>query len=141
MTATFHPDIKIADLNEQIQDTMISTIGIEFTQITESFLEGKMPVDSRTVQPMRLLHGGASVTLAETLGSMASQLVTDQTKQYCVGLEINANHIRSAISGFVYGRAKALHMGRKTHIWSIEIKNEEEKLVCVSRLTVAVIDK
>ncbi|MCX2745270.1 hotdog fold thioesterase [Mangrovivirga sp. M17] len=120
---------------------MISTIGIEFTQITESFLEAKMPVNDKTVQPMRLLHGGASVTLAETLGSMASQLIIDQTKQYSVGLEINANHIRSATSGYVYGRVKALHVGRKTHIWSIEIKNEEEKLVCVSRLTVAVINK
>ncbi|NMM47970.1 hotdog fold thioesterase [Marinigracilibium pacificum] len=141
MTPLFSPDIKIEDLNAYIQDTMISTIGIEFTQVTESFIEAKVPVDSRTVQPYGLLHGGASVALAETLGSMASQLLIDETKQYCVGLEINANHVRGARSGFVVGRAKAIHIGRTTHIWSIEIKNEEDKLVCISRLTVAVINK
>lgn len=122
------------------KETMIEAIGIEITEVTPNSLKGRMPVDSRTVQPMRILHGGASVALAETLGSIASGFVVDISKQLCVGLEINANHLRPASSGYVYGEAKPIHLGKKTHVWSIEIKNEEGKMVCISRLTMSIID-
>src|SRR5882757_207708 len=100
-----------------------------------------MPVDDRTRQPYGLLHGGASATLAETLGSVASAYVIDMKQYYCVGLEINANHIRPAREGFVYGTAIPLHLGRTTHVWDIRIYDAQEKLVCVSRLTVAILKK
>lgn len=100
---------------------------------------GRMPVDSRTVQPMRLLHGGASVLLAETIGSSAANCVIDQTKFRGVGLEINANHLRSATEGWVYATAKAVHVGRNTQVWSIEIKDDNGRMVCISRLTVAIL--
>jgi len=100
-----------------------------------------MPVDHRTHQPLGLLHGGASVTLAETLGSMAATLCVDETKQFCVGLEINANHIRSLKEGFVKGIAKPIHIGKKTHVWEIRITTPNDDLVCVSRITMAVLDK
>jgi 1,4-dihydroxy-2-naphthoyl-CoA hydrolase len=116
-------------------------IGIEWVEIGADFLKAKMPVDHRTIQPYGLLHGGASVTLAETIGSVASALVVDKEKLYCVGLEINANHIRSAREGFVIGTAMPLHLGKTTHVWEIKIKDEQDKLICVSRLTVAIIPK
>ena len=97
-----------------------------------------MPVDERTRQPYGILHGGASCLLAETVGSHASSLCIDMEKQYCVGLEINANHIRSVSEGFVYGTAKPMHLGRSTHVWEIMIRNEEGKTVCISRLTMMV---
>lgn len=100
-----------------------------------------MPVDARTRQPYGILHGGASVVLAETLGSMASNFCVDQSKYVCVGLEINANHVKSVAEGFVYGKAQAVHIGKKTHIWDIRIVNEKKELVCISRLTIAVLDK
>ena len=100
-----------------------------------------MPVDSRTVQPYGILHGGASAALAETLGSIAGMLVLDSEKEYCVGMEINANHIRSVRGGYVYGTAKPIHVGRKTQVWEIRIEDEEGKLVCISRLTLAVISR
>ena len=120
--------------------TMIEHVGIVITAIGEDFLEGTMPVDQRTVQPHGILHGGASVTLAETLGSLAANLVVDQQKKYCVGLEINANHIRSTRKGTVKGKAFPLHIGNSTQVWSIEIKDEEERLVCISRITMAVLE-
>lgn len=120
---------------------MIEHIGINITEVGDDFLAGTMPVDHRTVQPMGILHGGASVALAETLGSMAASLVIDPSRQYCVGLDINANHIRSARSGYVKGVARPLHLGSSTQVWSIEIKDEQEKLVCISRLTMAVLTK
>ena len=134
-------NITVDDLNKKFNVNMTQHLGIVYTGIGTDFINGKMPVDERTKQPMGLLHGGASVVLAETLGSVASNICIDQTKQYCVGLEINANHIKSATEGFVYGTAKAIHIGRKTHIWEIKISNEADQLVCISRLTVAVIDK
>jgi 1,4-dihydroxy-2-naphthoyl-CoA hydrolase len=121
------------------QGTMVDHIGIEITELGDDFLRGIMPVDHRTVQPMGLLHGGASAALAETLGSLAANLVVDGDKQYCVGLDINANHIRPARGGMVTGTARPLHLGRTTQVWSIEILDEQNKLVCISRLTMAVL--
>lgn len=115
-------------------------LGIEFLEKGEDYLIAKMPVDHRTKQPFGLLHGGASVALAETLGSIASVLcLDDPTKEKAVGLEINANHLRSVTEGWVYGKVTPIHIGRRTHIWDIKITNEEGKLVCVSRLTVAIV--
>jgi 1,4-dihydroxy-2-naphthoyl-CoA hydrolase len=131
----------IESLNEWSLNTMVAHIGIEFTAIGEDFLEARMPVDHRTHQPLGLLHGGASVTLAETLGSMAATLCVDETKQFCVGLEINANHIKSLKEGFVKGIAKPIHIGKKTHVWEIRITTPNDDLVCVSRITMAVLDK
>jgi len=123
------------------KNNMVGNLGIEFLEIKKEYLLAKMPVDERTTQPMGILHGGASVSLAETLGSIGSACFIDQEKQICVGLEINANHIRSIREGYVYGRATPLHIGRSTHIWEIKIATEEEKLVCISRITVAILDK
>jgi 1,4-dihydroxy-2-naphthoyl-CoA hydrolase len=122
-------------------NTMVTHLGIEFTRVGEDFIEAKMPVDPRTHQPLGLLHGGASVALAETLGSVAASCCIDQSKQYCVGLEINANHIKSIKSGFVFGVTKPIHIGKKTHVWEIKITNEQQELICISRITMAVIDK
>jgi uncharacterized protein (TIGR00369 family) len=130
---------KISDIQWMEKDTLVEALGIEITELTANSLKGRMPVDRRTFQPHKILHGGASVALAETLGSIASNLVVDDTKFVCVGLDINANHLRPANSGFVYGEAKAIHIGKKTHVWGIEIKNEEGKMVCISRLTMAVV--
>ena len=138
----FNPRLTIEKLNQMSAQTMVEHVGIEFTEVGENHISAKMPVDHRTVQPFRILHGGASMVLAETLGSIASASVVDIKTKNVVGLEINANHLRSVKEGnWVYGTATPIHVGRKTHVWQIEIKNEEEKLVCVSRLTVAVIDK
>jgi 1,4-dihydroxy-2-naphthoyl-CoA hydrolase len=121
--------------------TLADALGIEVTELTDSYLEGRMPVDGRTHQPMGLLHGGASVALAETLGSIAASLRIDPTKQATVGLEINANHIKGVRDGWVRGRATALHVGRSTQVWEIRITHEETgALVCISRITMAVID-
>jgi 1,4-dihydroxy-2-naphthoyl-CoA hydrolase len=120
---------------------MVEHLGIEFTRIGDDFIEAKMPVDHRTHQPMGLLHGGASVVLAETLGSVAATCCIDSSKQYCVGLDINANHIKSIREGFVTGITKPIHVGKKTQVWEIRITNEQQELVCISRITMAVIDK
>jgi 1,4-dihydroxy-2-naphthoyl-CoA hydrolase len=137
----FDKSIQIKDLQKISKNTMVEHLGIEFLKLGDDFISAKMPVDQRTIQPMGLLHGGASLALAETLGSLASTLLVDPKKYYCVGLEINANHIKSARSGYVTGEAKPVHMGRKTHVWDIRIKNDTGALVCISRLTVAVIEK
>ncbi len=131
----------LQDLARLSENTMSEQIGMEFTEIGEDYLKGKMPVDRRTVQPYGILHGGASAALAETLGSMAGALVLDPEKEYCVGMEINANQVRSVRSGYVYGKATPIHIGRKTHIWEIRIQDESGKLVCISRLTLAIISK
>jgi len=133
-------EYKLEDIAWMSKGTMVEAIGIEITEIAPESLKGRMPVDNRTVQPMKILHGGASVALAETLGSVAAGLVVDATKYICVGLDINANHLRPASSGFVYGEAKPIHLGKKTQVWSIEIKNEEGKMVCISRLTMSVLE-
>lgn len=132
-------------LLEEVQQrgigTMVEHIGITITEVGDDFLKGTMPVDHRTVQPMGILHGGASVALAETLGSIAANLVVDSEKKYCVGLDINANHIRAAKKGIVTGVARPLHLGASTQVWSIEIGDEENRLVCISRLTMAVLGR
>lgn len=128
-------------LNTIAQMGMPSFLGIEFTEIGTDYLIARMPVNERTTQPMGILHGGASVVLAETIGSIASNFYINASKkgQYCVGQSINANHIRPASKGFVYAKCSPLHLGKTSHVWNIEIKNDEQKLVCQSRLTMAVI--
>jgi len=128
-------------VKEWNKNTMVEHLGIEVTEVGEGFLAGKMPVDFRTHQPMGLLHGGASVVLAETLASIGAALQVDLSKKACVGLEINANHIRGVKEGWVYGKATVLHNGRSTQVWETKITNEAGDLVCISRMTVAVIDK
>jgi 1,4-dihydroxy-2-naphthoyl-CoA hydrolase len=130
-----------ADMNKLGEGTMGDFLGMIFTEIGPDFIKGTMPVDERTRQPYGLLHGGASAAFAETLGSVASTLVIDHSRYYCVGLEINANHVRSASKGVVTGICKAVHLGRTTHVWDIRIFDEREKLVCISRLTVAIIQR
>jgi 1,4-dihydroxy-2-naphthoyl-CoA hydrolase len=129
----------IEDLNSSRPGTMVEHLGIEFTEIGDDFIRGTMPVDGRTRQPYGLLHGGASVALGETLGSTGATLCVDTREYQCVGQEINANHVRAARSGLVTGTARPVHLGGRTQVWVIDIVNEAGKLVCTSRLTVAVI--
>ena len=119
--------------------TLMAVLGIEVTEVGDDFVRGTMPVDARTHQPYGLLHGGASVALAETLGSMGASMCVDQTRYRCLGQEINANHVRSVRTGFVTGTARPLHIGGRSQVWSIDITNETGELVCVSRLTMAVL--
>jgi 1,4-dihydroxy-2-naphthoyl-CoA hydrolase len=121
--------------------TLVTTLGIRFTEIGPDFVRGTMPVDERTIQPYGLLHGGASVALAETLGSTGAAMSVDASEYQVVGQEINANHIRAARSGLVTGTAKPVHVGGRTQVWSIEILNDAMKLVCISRITMAVIKR
>ena len=132
---------KLKRINESIQNTMTSTIGIEITGIGDDFICGKMPVDERTTQPFGLLHGGASAALAETLGSIGGGIKVYSNNETVVGIEINANHLKSARDGWVYGKATPIRIGKKIQVWNIEITNEDDDLICVSRLTLAVIPK
>jgi 1,4-dihydroxy-2-naphthoyl-CoA hydrolase len=141
MKIWFDKDISIEKIQPVGKDTMSEHLAIEWTEIGNDFLKAKMPIDHRTKQPFDMLHGGASCVLAETLGSFASYLVLDPAEYYCVGIEINANHIRSARSGFVFGTCSPLHLGSSTHVWDIRITTDGGKLVCISRLTVAVLKK
>jgi 1,4-dihydroxy-2-naphthoyl-CoA hydrolase len=133
-------EYKLEDIAWMSKGTIVEAIGIEITEIAPESLKGRMPIDHRTVQPMKILHGGASVVLAETLGSIAAGLIIDPNNYFCVGLDINANHLRPASTGFVYGEAKPIHIGKKTQVWSIEIKNEDGKMVCISRITMSVLE-
>ena len=135
----FKKEFSLQKLQAMSAGTMGEHIGIEFTEIGDDYLKATMPVDHRTRQPYGLLHGGASVALAETLGSVASSLVLDTSVFICVGLEINANHIRSARQGLVTGIAVPIHLGSSTHVWDIKIYDERERLLCISRLTVAIL--
>lgn len=137
----FNKNISINDFAHWNKNTLGEQLGIEFTEIGENFLKATMPVDARTHQPYGLLHGGASVALAETLGSVGSALIINPDKNMCVGLDINANHVRGVQSGFVTGIAMPIHVGASTHVWEIKIYDAKEKLVCISRLTVAVLKK
>lgn len=136
----FNKSFDIETLNSFGNKSLPGHIGLEFTEIGEDFIVARMPVDYRTHQPFGLLHGGASVVLAETLGSVASMLcLKNPEKERAVGLEINANHLRGVKSGWVYGKVTPIHLGSKTHVWDIKITNEENKLVCSSRLTTMII--
>ncbi|OGB27484.1 MAG: thioesterase [Burkholderiales bacterium RIFCSPLOWO2_02_FULL_57_36] len=133
--------VDLAQLAQRNAGTAASHLGIEFTGFGEDWLAARMPVDHRTVQPMGILHGGASVLLAETLGSVASNLCVDSETHYCVGLDINANHIRSVKDKYVIGEARPIHIGRSTHVWEIRISDSAERLTCISRLTMSVLPR
>lgn len=137
----FNPGITPEALNQMGKNTLVAHLGIEYTEIGPDFITARMPVDSRTHQPFGMLHGGASVVLAETLGSVAANCCLDSAKQYAVGLDINANHLRSVRNGWVYGTTRPLHIGQSTQVWEIRITSEEGALVCISRITMAVMNK
>ncbi len=134
-------NISLDTLNEMCKDTMIGRQGIEFTEIAKDHLRATMPVDERNMQPFGILHGGASAVLIETIGSVASTLVVDYKQKACVGLSLNVNHLRAVSKGYVHAVAYPLHTGRSTHVWDVKLFNDEDKLVAVGRMTVAVIDK
>lgn len=134
-------DTTVEDLNRKCKDTMAEALSMRFTEIGDDYLKIDMPVNERTHQPYGLLHGGASAALAETVGSVASALCIDPEKQICVGIEINCNHVRGIKNGMVTAIARPLHLGGSTHVWDIKITNSNEQLICVSRLTVAVLKK
>ncbi|MEQ8302193.1 MAG: hotdog fold thioesterase [Cyclobacteriaceae bacterium] len=140
-TGFLRKDVTLDELNALSANTLVEHLGIRFSHIGPNYVSALMPVDNRTHQPLGLLHGGASVALAETLGSIAATLCVDPKSQYCVGLEINANHVRAISSGFVKGTASPLHIGKRTHVWEIKIVNEKEELISISRITMAVIDR
>jgi 1,4-dihydroxy-2-naphthoyl-CoA hydrolase len=141
MSIWFNKNLSLEDFKGLGKDTMSDFLGIEWTELGDDCLKARMPVDHRTKQTYGLLHGGASCVLAETIGSVASAMVIDPVRFQCVGLEINANHIHSATSGFVIGVALPLHLGKSTHVWDIKIYDENEKVICISRLTMAIIQK
>lgn len=131
----------LAELNAFRRDSLVGHLGIELIELGDDVLRGTMPVDARTHQPFGLLHGGASVALAETLGSLAAWLcLDDPQRQAAVGLDINANHVRGVRSGIVTGAARPEHLGRSTHVWSIRIEDEQQRLVSLARLTMAIVD-
>lgn len=134
--------VTLKEINKRNENTMAEYIGIEFIEFGDDYLTARMPIDHRTVQPLRIVNGGAYCVLAETVGSLAANLALDRTKYVAVGLDINANHVRSAHegNGFVYGTAKSIHLGRTTQVWEIKITDEKGKLNCISRLTMAVIE-
>ena len=141
MSRAINQSITPDQLNAIGRNTLVEHLGIEVTGVGPDFIEARMPVDHRTHQPYGLLHGGASVALAETLGSVAAHCTLDDKTKYCVGLEINANHVKSVKSGIVIGVTRPIHIGQMTQIWEIRITNDKNELVCISRLTMAVIDK
>lgn len=136
----FHKNITIEQIAQLDGDSMAKHLGLKWIEIGDDFLKLSMPVNEKTRQPYGFVHGGASCVLAETVGSVASALVIDLEKYYCVGLEINANHLRSVSSGWVTAVCRPLHLGRKTHVWDIKIYDDTERLYCVSRLTVAILE-
>lgn len=133
--------LELSDIKFLSANNMLEHLGIEITELGDDFIKGTMPVDHRTVQPMNILHGGASVALAESLGSIGSYLTVDHDKYFCVGMEINANHLRPVSSGIVTAIAKPIHLGKKTQVWGIQILNEKDQMVCISRITMAVVEK
>lgn len=141
MPIWFDKELSVEKLKPLGAGTMSEHLGIEWVEVGENFLKAKMPVDHRTVQPYGQLHGGASCTLAETIGSVASAMIVDHSKFLCVGLEVNANHIKGAREGFITGTAIPLHLGSSTHVWDIKIVDGQDKLICVSRLTVAILPR
>ena len=141
MPIWFHHNVVLQDLEDIGTDTMSNYLEMKWVAVGEDFLELSMPVNEKTRQPYGTLHGGASCTLAETIGSIASAMVIDREKFICMGLEINANHIRTAKEGRVTAHCEALHLGNSTHVWDIKIHDDNNKLICVSRLTVAILPK
>lgn len=141
MSIWFNKSITLDGIKDFGKETMADYLGMQWVEIGEDFLKLSMPVNEKTKQPYGILHGGASCALAETIGSVASALVIDREKNICVGLEINANHVRSAKGGIVTGHCIPLHLGRSTHVWDIKIYDDTEKLICISRLTVAILPK
>lgn len=131
-------NITIESLNNFSKNTLMETLGIEYTELGKDYICAKMPVDKRTHQPMGVLHGGASAALIETLGSIGSHLLIDSKTKFSAGLELNINHIKAVKSGYVFGKATIVHQGRKTHIWQVDITNENDKLVATGRLTIFV---
>lgn len=141
MMKIWHSNVTVEMVNRRGDNTMSSYLGIEFTEIGEDYMCARMPVDERTRQPVGIMHGGASCVLAETVGSTAANCCVDRERFYCVGLDINTNHIRSIRNGFVLATAKPFHIGKTTQVWGIDIKNEEGKLISVNRLTMAVLTR
>jgi 1,4-dihydroxy-2-naphthoyl-CoA hydrolase len=139
MSIWFNKDISLDKISQYGKNTMSEFVGLKWVEIGDDFLKLSVPVNDTTRQPYGFLHGGASCVLAETIGSIGSALVIDMEKYYCVGLEINANHLRSVSEGVVTATAKPLHLGKSTHVWDIKIYDDKERLFCVSRLTVAII--
>ncbi|RYF96207.1 MAG: hotdog fold thioesterase [Chitinophagaceae bacterium] len=137
----FNKALTLSDVEDIMPNTMADFLEMEWVAIGPDYLRLRMPVIAKTKQPYGLLHGGASCALAETVGSIGSALVVDRSVNICVGLEINANHIRSATSGFVTATARPVHLGKSTHVWDIRLEDDEQKLVCISRLTVAILPK
>jgi 1,4-dihydroxy-2-naphthoyl-CoA hydrolase len=140
ITDLWHAQPSIQLANERSSTSAIAHLGIEFTDVGPDYVTARMPVDRRTLQPAGVLHGGASVTLAETLASCAATFVVDPERAYCVGMEINANHVRPVMSGWVTGIARPIALGRRTQVWEIRITNEADQLVCISRCTMAVVE-
>ena len=136
----WHHPITLEELDRQSKGCMVDLLDIHFTEIGPDYLRASMPVDARTWQPYGLLHGGASVVLAETLGSTAAQCCVDGSRFYCVGQEINANHLRGVRSGRVTGTARPIHIGARSHVWEIRIEDDKGRLACISRLTMAVVE-
>ena len=137
----FNPKMTVAAINQMGEQTLAANLGIEFTEVGADFMCARMPVDKRTLQPYGLLHGGASIALAETLGSVASTALIDLTTQAAVGLEINGNHLRAVRGGYVSGTVRPLHIGGRTHVWEIRIEDERGRLINVSRLTMMIIQR
>lgn len=133
--------IDMQSISETRKNTLVELMGIEFTEYGDDYLKGRLPVDRRSHQPYGIMHGGASCVLAETLGSIAGNYCLDYTKEYCVGLDINTSHIRSVRSGYVYGTAKPIHIGKMTQVWEVRIEDEEKRLVSITRLTLAVLQR
>jgi len=137
----FNPEMDLTSFSDLGKGNMAEWLGLSFTEVGPDFLKGTIPVDHRTRQPYGLLHGGASVVLAETLGSISSAMVIDHSKYLCVGLEVNANHLRPAREGFVTGICKPIHLGATTHVWDIRLYDERGRITCICRLTVAILKR
>lgn len=133
-------DFTLQSLNQGSENTLVAHLGIRYSNLGEDYLQATMPVGPQTHQPLGMLHGGASVVLAETLGSVAGNLCVSRD-YYCVGLEINANHVRAKRDGFVTGTTRPLHLGATTQLWQIEIQDERQRLICTSRITLAILKK
>lgn len=136
----YNKELQLADLEKFMGNTMASFLGLKFTEIGDNFLKMSMPVNEKTTQPYGFIHGGANCVLIETVGSVGSVLIVNPDKNYCVGIEVNANHLRSITEGLVIATATPLHIGRTTHVWDVKIHDENGKLTCAGRHTVAVLD-